>query len=298
MSTFTRLSLFLTLITLGAHCLSANDAATHSEEDSRRIIGIGGAATEIVYALGAGDEVVAVDLSSTYPREVMSLPKVGYIRAISPEGVLSMNPGLVVTTESMGPPAAKEAMKQVSVPVVWCPEPESPEALYEGIALVGEALAQEEAAQALVAQIQAQLAAVSAGTATWSEKPKVLFFLQPPSMNRAGMAAGNDTRADELIKLSGGQNALVGVTKYQPITAESILAAQPDVILMGSAAGHGASQGNVDYLVNLPALQSVPAVKNGQVLIVPMDDLSFGPRLGQAAKSWSGTFAKSVPPAK
>ena len=282
----------LFLATLGATTLSAQ------AEESRRIISIGGAATEIVFALGAGDEVVAVDLSSTYPAEVHRLPKVGYIRQISPEGVLSMKPDLVVTTESMGPPAAKEAMKQVSIPVVWCPEPESPEALYEGIAMVGTALNQEDAAQALISEIQIELTAVATQTATWPEKPKVLFFMQPPSLSRAGTAAGDKTRADELIKLAGGQNALVGVTRYQPITAESILAAQPDVILLGSAPGHGASDSSVDYLMQLPALQSVPAVKNSRVLIVPMDDLAFGPRLGEAAAGWSEIFAETLPASK
>nr|WP_281398254.1 ABC transporter substrate-binding protein [Ruficoccus amylovorans] len=262
-----------------------------ADEPAPRIISIGGASTEIVFALGRGDEVVAVDLSSTYPPEAAQLPKVGYIRQISPEGVLSMNPSLIVTSESMGPPAAKAAMKQVSIPVVWCPEPESPEALYASLETVGKELDKEAEAAALITEIQGQLAEVSARTAQWETKPRVLFFMQPPSKSRAGMVAGSQTRADELIVLAGGENAASDVTRYQPYALESILAAQPDVILLGTSIGHGAGPGDADFLLGLPELSQVPAVKNGRVVTVPMDNLNFGPRLGEAALSWSEIIA-------
>ncbi len=269
-------------------------AASHQAEapqEKERIITIGGAPTEIVFALGRGDEVVADDLSSTYPPEAARLPKVGYIRQISPEGVLSMNPDLVVTSESLGPPPAKQAMKRVSIPVVWCPEPESPEALYASLEKVGQALDREENAAALIADIKKQLADVQAATAAWETQPRVIFFMRPPSMDRPGMVAGANTRADALIVLAGGQNAATGVKGYQPYALESLIAAQPDVILLGTGMGHGAGPGDADYLLGLDELSQVPAVQNGRVVAVPMDDLSFGPRLGEAAARWSETIS-------
>lgn len=258
-----------------------------AQGENQRIVSIGGAATEIVFALGAGDQVVAVDLSSTYPEQVRQLPQVGYIRQISPEGVLSLQPDLVVTTESMGPPAAKEAMKRVNIPVIWCPEPDSPEALYAALDSVGASLDRTDEATAVAEGVRTQLATLEAETATWPAKPKVLFFIQPPSANRPGMAAGQDTRPESLIALAGGTNAAQGFKRYQPFVIEAVIAAQPDVILLGSGAGHGAGEGDAEYLLELDELQTVPAVKNGRVHTVPMDDLNFGPRLGDAANRWS-----------
>jgi iron complex transport system substrate-binding protein len=266
-------------------------AETEQPAAQTRIITIGGAATEIVFALGKGDEVVAVDLSSTYPEEATKLPQVGYIRQISPEGVLSLNPDLIVTTESLGPPAAKAAMKRVSIPVVWCPEPESPEALYASLEEVGAALDREAQAAALIAQIQEQLTDVQLQTSQWPQAPRVVFFLQPPTASRGGMVGGSGTRADELIKLAGGVNAASDVTRFQPYSLEALIAAQPDVILLGSGLGHGAGPKDVEYLLNLKELSGVPAVKNGRVVAVPMDDLAFGPRLGDAASRWAGVIA-------
>ena len=267
------------------------DGHPQQAAERTRIISIGGAATEIVFALGKGDEVVAVDLSSTYPPAARQLPQVGYIRQISPEGVLSMKPDLVVTSESLGPPAAKAAMKQVSIPVVWCPEPDSPEALYASLEKVGQALDREAEAAKLTAQIQEQLTDLELATAQWPEAPRVLFFMQPPTPTRAGMVAGSSTRADELVKLAGGENAASDVTRYQPYALESIIAAQPEVILLGTSAGHGAGPKDAEALMGMKQLSEVPAVKNGRVITVPMDDLSFGPRLGEAAARWSQTIA-------
>ncbi|MGE9294526.1 MAG: heme/hemin ABC transporter substrate-binding protein [Puniceicoccales bacterium] len=267
------------------------DTAKSPDSETTRIISIGGAPTEIVYALGKGDEVVAVDLSSTYPPAATRLPKVGYIRQISPEGVLSLNPDIIVTSEALGPPAAKAALKRVNVPVVWCPDPTSPDALYTSLEIVGQALGEEEKAAELTASIQEKLTDVEMASAQWPQKPRIVFFMQSPTPTRAGKVAGKGTRADELIKLAGGVNAASDVDGYQPFALEALIASHPDVILLGTSLGHGSGPGDAKVLLGMPQLSQIPAVKSGRVETVPMEDLSFGPRLGDVASSWSVLIA-------
>lgn len=259
--------------------------------EEKRIVTLGGAATEAVFALGAGQQVVAVDLSSTYPPKVRELPQVGYIRNISPEGVLSLEPELVITTESLGPPAAKAMMKRVDVPVLWLPEPDGLEALKTSLESVAERLGRPEAAQAIIAEVEAQIDTAQKRAETWPDAPRVLFLMQPPSASRPGMVAGKNTRAQRLIELAGGKNAIEGVNTYQPISSEAILQSNPDVILVGISPGHGATEASVEALKSLSLLQPVTAFKHEAIYGVPMDDLNFGPRLGEAVKRWNGLIA-------
>lgn len=265
-----------------------------AEVPEQRIVTVGGAATEIVFALGAGDKVVAVDLSSTYPSEVRQLPQVGYIRNISPEGILSLKPDIVVATEALGPPAAKDMMKQINLPVVWLPEPDSYAALAESLTRVGNKLDRAEKAAAIRHQVEQQLAAIRAKAKTWpAPAPRVLFFLQPPAEARAGMASGTDTRADALIQLAGGRNAGTGFTGFKEISTESIIKINPDVIFVALSDGHGGSPQAVENLKDMAALKDVNAIKKQQVYGVPLDDLTFGPRLGEAATHWNDLIGQA-----
>ncbi|GHB94865.1 heme/hemin ABC transporter substrate-binding protein [Cerasicoccus arenae] len=281
---------FLTSLTMVAGLATVSAQA----ESQSRIVTVGGAATEIVFALGAGDQVVAVDLSSTYPAEVHELPSVGYIRNISPEGVLSMRPDLVVTTESLGPPAAKKMLKQMSVPIIWCPEPNTVEALETGLREVGAKLGESARAETIINEVKASIAETQATSENWAKRPTVVFFLAPPSASGAGRAGGKGTRSSELIHLAGGKNAVDDFENFQPMSIESLIQVNPDVIFVGVSDSHGASPQSVEAMKKLPGLAGVTAVRTGAVYGVPMDDLSFGPRLGEAVNRWHAHLAESA----
>lgn len=267
-------------------------AACLAAKSEPRIVTVGGAATEIVFALGAGEQVVAVDLSSTYPEEVTELPQVGYIRNISPEGIMSMRPDMIVATESLGPPAAKQMLKEMAVQTVWLPEPNSVEALETSIREVGVKLGKREEAEKLVSKVQSQIQAAKDASADWSERPTAVFFLNPPGANGGARAGGGGTRADALIELAGGEN-VADFDGFQAMSLESLILLNPDVIFIGVSEGHGATAASVEALKKLPAMQSLKAVKNDAVYGVPMEDLSFGPRLGEAAERWHGYLAEA-----
>lgn len=269
--------------------------SAYAFSEKPRIVTIGGAATEAVFALGHGEEVIATDLSSTYPPQVRDLPQVGYIRSVSPEGILSMRPDLVITTEALGPPAAKTLLKQTGVDIIWLPEPDSYEALETSINTVARKLNADSQADVILSKVKGQIEDAQKNAEQWeSSPPSVLFFLRPPSTTSPGMAGGEDTRPDELIQLAGGINAAKGFSNFQPMSAEAIINLNPDIILVGLSNGHGGSEASVAELQEIEALASVNAIQNQTVYGVPLDDIAFGPRLGEAVTRWNSIFDPSV----
>lgn len=278
-----RIRLFLASLTA---CMLVSQLGAAGSHD--RIVTIGGSATEIVWALGAGDSVVAVDLSSTYPPEVRNLPQVGYIRQISPEGVLSMKPSLIIAEGALGPPAARDMLERVSVPVVWLPDPVEIDDLRRSVRLAAEKLKRPEKGEELIKEIESQLAEARRRVeAELDKKPSVLFLLEPPGGTSEGMAAGVASRADTLIRLAGGRNAAKSISGFQPISRESLLAMNPDVILVAQSSGHGGSPAAIQAMRESRALAGVSAVRNNAVHAVPLDDIAFGPRVGEAVLRWT-----------
>lgn len=253
-------------------------ATALSAAESPRIVCLGGAVTETVWALGAGEQVVAVDDSSTYPAEAASLPHVGYYRMISAEGVLSLKPDLVLASEEAGPPEALEQLKQAGVTLERIPGSATVSGCVSRIRAIGTLLNRAEAAEELAGNIESSLAELTAVT---NQRAKVLFVFA----RGAGTlnVSGEGTAAHEIIQLAGGQNAVTEYKGYRPMTAESVAQAQPDVVLI-TASGLQ-SIGGAEALWQLPGLNATPAGHNQRV--IALDDLyllGFGPRLPAAVR--------------
>lgn len=248
--------------------------------ETDRIVSLGGSVTEIVAALGAADRLVARDTTSTYPESVAALPNVGYVRALSPEGVLSLQPTLILAEDGAGPPEAMEVLKASGVTVQTIPGDPSPEGVLAKITAVANALNLPAEGEALSAEVAAGLEAARARAAGVSTPKRVLFILS--LQGGRVMAGGAGSEAEGIITLAGGINAATGFDGYKPMTDEAVLAAQPDVILMMDRTGDMAI-GDADVLAQ-PALAATPAAVSGA--IVRMDGmllLGFGPRTPQAA---------------
>lgn len=245
-------------------------------DDDERLVVIGGAVTEVVYALGHGDDVVAVDSSSSYPAATEDLPKVGFFRQLSAEGVLSMRPTRVLASASAGPDAALDQLRAAGVDVVQLPETADVDGAKAMWTAVGEALGAEEQAAALTAGLDRTLAALDRP----EPAPRVMFVYA-----RGGghlVVAGTDTSASSIIRLAGGVPAVDAWSGYRPLTAEAVVGAAPDVILLTD---EGLEHlGGVDGAVGLPGVSLTPAGKDRRV--IAMDTLyllGFGARLGDAA---------------
>lgn len=245
-----------------------------------RVVTLGGAVTECVFALGAGERVVAVDDSSGYPAEAAALPRVGYYRMVSAEGVLSVKPDLVLASVEAGPPPALAQLERAGVRVVRIPGEASVSGCVARVRAVGAALEQPEAAEALAARIESDLAGFPPPPG--GVPARVLFVFA----RGAGMlnVAGTDTAADEIIRLAGGVNAVDAYAGYRPLTAEAAVQAAPDVVLLTTSGLAGL--GGADALWAVPGLKTTPAAAQNRA--VAMDDLlllGFGPRLPEAVKT-------------
>ena len=269
--------------------------AKPSTEIDIRIVTIGGAATEIVFALGAGSSIVAADLSSIYPPQARELPMVGYVRNISPEGVLSMEPDLVIATGALGPPNARQMLERLDIDIIWLPKLSTPEELLSSIKIVSERLSRIEAAKTLIEDVNRGLTQAAANSSNWAQDaPTVLFLLEPPGKSTSGMGGGLNSKADTLIRLAGGMNVATRFSGFKPVSTESLISMNPDIILVGQSERHGGSPESIQAMITTPALSKVNAIKEDAVYAVPLDDLAFGPRLGEVTLRWNSLLANHV----
>lgn len=265
-----------------ALALWAGAAAAQAEQ---RLISLGGSVTEIVVALGAGHRLVARDTTSNHPDSVLALPDVGYLRALSPEGVLALDPGLILAEEGAGPPEAVAVLQAAGVPFVLIPGEPTPAGIAVKIRAVGAALGLQAQAGELAATVEAGLAEAAARAAAVTAPQRVLFVLA--LQGGRVMAGGRGTAAEGIIALAGGTNAAGGFDGYRQMTDEAVIAAAPDVILMMDREGD-LTLANAEVLAH-PALSQTPAAAAGAILRMDgMLMLGFGPRTPQAARQLHG----------
>ena len=129
--------------------------ATSRSADPARIVSIGGAITEILYALGFEDRLAGVDSTSLYPAAALrDKPNVGYMRQLSAEGVLGLNPSLVLAVQGSGPKETMDVLEAAKVPLVLVPETFSEAGLLDKIKLVGHAMGADKRAECLTAAVR------------------------------------------------------------------------------------------------------------------------------------------------
>jgi len=249
-------------------------------EDSSRIITVGGAVAEVLYALGLGDRIVARDDSSIYPEVVTELPSVGYLRFLSAEPVLAVNPSLIIATEDVGPPEAVAQLQQSGVTFLIVPAEDTLDGAVEKIDMIAAALDREEQGAALIADMQADIAEAQELSQQVENTPRVMFvFVRGPAVLTV---SGTGTGADEMIRLAGAQNVF-DHEGYIPMTSEAVAAA-PDVIVTNST-GLESIGGDLENFLELPGVSLTPAAENDRILYQNLDDvylLGFTPRLGKA----------------
>ena len=251
--------------------------------DTSRLVAIGGAVTEIVYALGEEGRLVARDTTSTFPEAAAALPDVGYMRALSPEGVIATNPTAILAIEGSGPPDALAVLKSAGIPFETVPEGYDRAAILKKIAVVGDVLGVPDKAKALEEQVAADLdaAIADADKRPENERKRVLFILS--FQNGKIMAAGGHTAADGIIGLAGAINATEDAFEgYKPLSDEAIIKARPDVIMVMTRPGHDAGD---EELLSHPAISVTPAAANKAVLRMnSLHLLGFGPRTASAIR--------------
>lgn len=243
-----------------------------------RIVCVGGAVTETVFALGAGPRVIAVDITSRFPAAVGGLPQVGYMRALAPEGLIALQPDLLLLSEEAGPPQAIAVLRAAGAPIRTVPEQPGGEGVVRKIRAVAEALGVDGAplADAVLADWLALDAPVAA-----LRPVRTMFVLS--AARGAPLVAGSRTQADAMLRAAGAVNVVQGFDGYRPLSAEAAAQLAPEAVVMMV---HAVSEsGGVEALLGIPALAVTPVARNRRVLPVEGSYvLGFGPRAAHARR--------------
>ena len=244
-----------------------------------RIITLSGAITETVSALGLGSEIVAVDVTSTYPAHINKLPKVSKDRAISAEGIISFSPTLVLAPENMISKAVSYQLKSAGIKVVVIRQEYSHPGTISFIRQVARATGSITKGEELARQTNLNILKALETVRKNLKSPKVLFlYARGTGMM---MVAGKETSMDALIKLAGGKNAVQGFSKYKPYTTEALINANPDVILMFDFGF--SSLGGTESILKMPGVSLTNAGKTKRIIEMDSGLLSnFSVRLPEA----------------
>ena len=256
------------LILLAALPLLASAAA-------ERIVSLGGDVTEVVYALNAGQQLVAKDSTSTWPAAAHKLPDVGYIRQLNAEGILSLRPTLVLASAQAQPSLVLKKVAENKVKVVNVPGGYDLPAIEAKIDVIADALGKQSEGKALRQKLLQQIAQIPSQPVN----KRVLFILSHGGMNT--MVAGKQTAADGAIRAAGLENAMQSFDHYRSMSQEGVIASKPDLVVISADGLKG--MGGEAGLWKLPGLAQTPAGRNKQVLVIDdMALLGFGPRTPQA----------------
>jgi iron complex transport system substrate-binding protein len=250
-----------------------------------RAVVISQAYSEIIWALGAEDAVVGVDYSSTWPPEVKKVQTVGYHRALSAEGILSLKPTVIVTDGNIGPPQVVEQLKQLNVPIkTFTAKNDSIEGAKALIREMGAYFHKEQRADELCAKLDADMAKALEEAKKYSDHPRVAII----HYGRAGgnymlvgaSGSGDAGAAGQMVRWAGGVPAIEKAGMTRMASPEIVAQANPDVVLV-TEFGYD-RLGTKDKVLELPGVATSNAAKNGRIYRIEEHDLMyFGPSTGE-----------------
>ena len=248
-----------------------------SATSPQRVISLGGTVTEIVYELEQESRLVANDLSSIYPPHATTLPRVGYYRSLPLEGLLSLQPDLILASEQAGPKSVLQRIENLGITVVTVSDNGTLGSLYQRVTQIADALGVAERGKQVEQQIRRDVEQ-AIGTATQHHAPvRTVMLMKRTSQLQA---AGSGTAAGKLLELSGLQNLLSSHQGYRTLSTESLAALQPELII--TTTGSLDALGGLEAFSQSPSIRLTPAAQHHN--IVAIDDLlilGLGPRTAQ-----------------
>lgn len=287
------ISVLVACVASAAHPAAADDTAAAitaiPEAATTRIVSLGGDVTEILAALGYTDRIVAVDSTSKFPEGVLQTKaNVGYLRVLSTEGVLSVNPSAIIASDGAGPPDVVKALKGSSIPYLVVEDDAGPESVVAKVRHIGAALNAGDRAEILAKSIEGEFAALAKARAQLKQAKRALIVLTV--QNGRAIVGGAGSSADAILKLAGADNAAIGMDGFKPVSDEQLAEFAPDAVIVMGRVGEGAHK-PIDLVKALKGLQSSPAIAANAVS--QMDGLyllGFGPRTPSAARDVMATI--------
>ncbi|MEM6808324.1 MAG: ABC transporter substrate-binding protein [Pseudomonadota bacterium] len=259
-------------------------------QDPSRIVVAGGSITEILYDLQEQQRIIGADRTSNYPAEARELPQVGYVRNLSAEGVLSLEPTLVMGEHDMGPPEVVEQLERLDIDLIRVPEEFSAAGISAKVRCVAAAVGADAAGEALVKRMLAQVDDPSAAQASTAAKPRGIVLLG--LRGGAPVAAGRETSGDGLLAMAGAANVMDDFEGWKSASIEAIAEAAPEFIVIPERGVRDA--GGLDALLDHPAIRLTPAAASERIVTMDgMAMLGFGPRTIEAAGELRQKIAES-----
>lgn len=247
--------------------------------DSTRIVCLSKQYNEVIYALGAEKNLVAVDLSSTYPPAIKALPTVGYHRALSAEGVLAQNPTLVIHDNNIGPEHVMRQLEKMKVPMkTFMDSVFTIEQDKSMIQQLGAYFHKEQQADSLCKKLDTEMNQALTNAHQYTDTPKVVIIHFGRAMN-IYLALTQRSTGAKMIDWAGGRIPIGGDKGMQQVSAELIAQADPDVILLTDF-GYD-RLGTFEKIKELPGVSGTKAALHHRIYRIEEHDIVYlGPRTG------------------
>jgi iron complex transport system substrate-binding protein len=262
--------------------------AHHDTGTGPRVVCVSKQINEFMYDIHAESVLVARDLTSIYPPQITKLPSVGYHRALSAEGIISMHPTMLLTDGNLGPDAVVKQVHDVGIPVVVMAPGNTPDSAQLLMKNLGQRFHHERDADSVIAQWNRDMAAALADTVRFANapKPRVLIMHMGQIANNY-LALKRGSAGDQVIRWAGGVNAIDSVGGMMRLTPELIAKAAPDIII---ATDVGFDRlGSADKFAAMPGVAETPAGRNKRIYRVDETEVMyFGPRTAASVRKIAG----------
>ena len=277
------------LMVLGTACSSSStnttDTAneeTESDKQIERIVSLSGSITEILFTLGYGDNVVGVDVTSTYPADaVQQKAQVGHVRNLNIEALLGLNPDLIIAEQSDKDKPVFTQLQNAGADLLFLDGTHTlDKPVNQAKTIIAKIGGEQEALQKMIDQQEQERQQLQTILTAAKHQPTVLFIYARGKGSM--MVAGKNTPAEAMIELAGGKNAVNSFEGFKALSVEGLVEADPDVILMFESGLK--SLGGKDGLYSIPGIEQTQAGINGRVIAMEgLYLLGFTPRVTKAA---------------
>ena len=230
--------------------------------DSSRVVAAGGSIAEMLYSLGAGNLLVAVDSTASYLPETVSLPSVGYVRNLSAEGILALKPSLILGEHDMGPAEVLNQISSVEVEVKRIDERHSTQGIIDKFVCIARILGKEDAAQDILrGQLAEVVTSLEKANEAGADLPRAALVLN--FVDNQPIVAGANTSGDGLLRMAGAQNIFSDIEGWKPLSRELLIAANPEHLVVTERALK--SIGGLEGMLSDPLLASTDALSDDNV---------------------------------
>lgn len=272
----------------GIHLTDGLGRAVDLPGPAQRVISLAPSNTEILFAIGAGSQVVGRDHLSNYPEAAKTVADIGSTyEALNTEQIVALKPDLILAAEVNTPEQVK-SLESLGLTVYYLKNPTTLEQMYGNLEIAAQLTGHMSEAASLIDSLKARVAAVDARIAPISSRPSVFYEMDATDPAKP-YTAGKGTFITLLIERAGGHNIAADLESYPQLSLEQIVASNPDFIILGDAA-YGTTP---DSVAARPGWADLNAVKNNHVVAFDDNLVSRpGPRLVDALE----TLAKILHP--